>query len=395
MSGRTTLLYVVCSPRRCVGKTLVSRLIAEFFAIDGRPVAAFDLADEGPQLADYLPDVTTVADISDTIGQMAFFDRLIADKNGANIIDVSHRAYKNFFTVVQEIGFFEEIHRRSIEPVILFILDRDLKSGEAFASLKQGFNEASILPVRNQVAATRPGRAASDASAFPVSLEIPELSFSLRALVDQPDFSFSQYWQTPPADVPPATDDELRNWMERVFSQLWELELCIAREETLAQLAAAPPPRTIRHRPPPARHAQPPGGRSRRAAEPAATERRSIISSQEDLETNTPEEVLQYASKGKPRIAGDPMDRSGHAIVALLQRAAELTNDEWGRARSEADALSHQLQAAEDRINQLESQVEDFQDRAVRAESWLQSIQREIEETLIAPTAPTRSKSRT
>jgi hypothetical protein len=395
MSGRTTLLYVVCSPRRCVGKTLVSRLIAEFFAIDGRPVAAFDLADEGPQLADYLPDVTTVADISDTIGQMAFFDRLIADKNGANIIDVSHRAYKNFFTVVQEIGFFEEIHRRSIEPVILFILDRDLKSGEAFASLKQGFNEASILPVRNQVAARRPGRAASDASAFPVSLEIPELSFSLRALVDQPDFSFSQYWQTPPADVPPATDDELRNWMERVFSQLWELELCIAREETLAQLAAATPPRTIRHRPPPARHAQPPGGRSRRAAEPAAPERRSIISSQEDLETDTPEEVLQYASKGKPRIEGDPMDRSGHAIVALLQKAAELTNDEWGRARSEADALSHQLQAAEDRINQLESQVEDFQDRAVRAESWLQSIQREIEETLIAPTAPTRSKSRT
>jgi len=88
------------------------------------------------------------------------------------------------------------------------------------------------------------------------------------------------------------------------------------------------------------------------------------------------------------------MDRSGHAIVALLQKAAELSNDEWDRARSEADELSHQLRAAEDRINQLESQVEDFQDRAVRAETWLQSIQREIEETLIAPPAPTRSKSR-
>ena len=47
------------------------------------PVAAFDLADEGPQLADYLPGITTIADISDTRGQMAFFDRLIADDVGA------------------------------------------------------------------------------------------------------------------------------------------------------------------------------------------------------------------------------------------------------------------------------------------------------------------------
>jgi hypothetical protein len=57
-------------------------------------VAAFDLADEGPQLADYLPDITTVADIGDTRGQMAFFDRLIAADVGARIIDLSHRASK-------------------------------------------------------------------------------------------------------------------------------------------------------------------------------------------------------------------------------------------------------------------------------------------------------------
>ena len=87
------------------------------------------------------------------------------------------------------------------------------------------------------------------------------------------------------------------------------------------------------------------------------------------------------------------MDRSGHAIVALLQRAADLSNDEWDRARTQADALSQQLQAAEDRINQLETEVEDFQDRADRAEMWLQSVKKEIEKTLTAPTA-TRSKSR-
>jgi hypothetical protein len=45
---KTTPLYVICSPQRSVGKTLLARLLAEFYLIDGRPVAAFDLADEGP-----------------------------------------------------------------------------------------------------------------------------------------------------------------------------------------------------------------------------------------------------------------------------------------------------------------------------------------------------------
>jgi hypothetical protein len=38
--------------------------------------------------------------------------------------------------------------------------------------------------------------------------------------------------------------------------------------------------------------------------------------------------------------------------------------------------------------------VEDFQDRAVRAETWLQSIQREIKQSFIAPPTSPRSKSR-
>jgi hypothetical protein len=80
MSGKTTPLYVVCSTRRRGGKTLVSRLLTEFYVLGHRPVAAFDLCDEGPQLADYLPKFTTIADINDIRGQMAFFERLIAHR---------------------------------------------------------------------------------------------------------------------------------------------------------------------------------------------------------------------------------------------------------------------------------------------------------------------------
>jgi len=50
-----------------------------------------------------------------------------------------------------------------------------------------------------------------------------------------------------------------------------------------------------------------------------------------------------------------------------------------------AHKLSMELRAAEDRINQLESEAQLFRDRAARAEGWLETIQKEIEEKLIAP----------
>jgi hypothetical protein len=226
MTDTTTPLYVVCSPCRQVGKTLISRLLTEFYVVNDRPVAAFDLADEGPQLADYLPDITTVADISDTRGQMAFFDRLLADDVGARIIDLDRRAFKNFFTVVQEIRFFDEARHRSIEPLILFIIDPDPKSATAYAVLRHELAQASLLPVRNQIEA-----AAIDAPAkvniAPSSLDIPLLGLPLRALMDRQSFSFSRFWRASPADLPVSLTDELSRWIGRIFFQFHALELVL------------------------------------------------------------------------------------------------------------------------------------------------------------------------
>jgi chromosome segregation ATPase len=44
-----------------------------------------------------------------------------------------------------------------------------------------------------------------------------------------------------------------------------------------------------------------------------------------------------------------------------------------------------ELRAAEERITQLEAEVEHLRDRATRAERWLETIKREIEGKLIVP----------
>ena len=351
MTSKTTPLYVVCSPCRCVGKTLVSRLLTEFYVAKGRPVAAFDLADEGPQLNDYLPGFATIANIGDIRSQMALFDRLVADRDTPTVIDVSHRAFTNFFTVVHEISFFEEARRRSIEPRILFITNPN--ATKACARLTREFTQSLLLPVYNQIEASASAHCvvSPNASTPPSSLDIPLLSPSLRALIDQPFFSFSQFWWTVAAGLPQEVDVPLRSWLECIFSQLQHLEYSIGYE-----IRSTP---IIVH------------GSER----PHAIDRRRPI--------DVPVRVLKCAPKQERRI-DESMDLFGNAIIAMLQKAAELSSNEWATTTTLAINLSHQLRVTEDRIKKLHSEIEHFEHRAVRAEAWIQWFQRELRHKLIA-----------
>jgi hypothetical protein len=87
--------------------------------------------------------------------------------------------------------------------------------------------------------------------------------------------------------------------------------------------------------------------------------------------------------EGSPRSGGDSLDQSGQAIVVLVQQAANLSNETCDRANELAGKLSLQLHVAEERINQLQAAIEQAQDRAARAEKWLTRICHEIEEKLI------------
>jgi exonuclease VII small subunit len=96
---------------------------------------------------------------------------------------------------------------------------------------------------------------------------------------------------------------------------------------------------------------------------------------------NCPQFIFEQGQP--PRSDGDPLDQSGQAIVALLQQAATLSNESCDRAMGLARKLSLQLHAAEGRIDQLQAGIKQCQDRAERAEKWLNRIYQEIEEKLI------------
>jgi len=387
MSGKTTPLYVVCSPRRCGGKTLVSRLLAEFYVLGDRRVAAFDLCDEGPQLADYLPQITRITDISDVRDQMAFFDRLI-EYGGAQIIDLDHRLFQNFFTIVQKIGFFEEARGRSIAPLILFVIDMHPKSPELCATIRRWFPEASLLPVRNVargIAIPAPDTLPKDCPSR-ASLDVPFVRLSLRTLIDSPNFSFSEFWRSKPTNLPDALDHELWDWVAGVFFQFRDIELSLGCEDTWTQIAASAPRRVLQG------DAQPVSS-VRGNPESAGITQDAI---------RVPEEVSKFAPKKVRR--DSRIDQSSHQVVgSKVRKSASIAQDTSGvpedmrkfarkkvrggapMDRSGDDLMTmlqkttFDLKTAEERISALEIAIKQWQDRAAQAETQLlKNIQDQI-----------------
>ena len=105
--------------------------------------------------------------------------------------------------------------------------------------------------------------------------------------------------------------------------------------------------------------------------------------------------IIPFAPNREPRDDSDPTDRSGQAIIALLQQAAETANANCDRAMDLAHKLSMQLRAAEERIQELETDVRHYHDRAQRAEKWLARIYKDIEEKFFEHKPPNgRSEQR-
>lgn len=220
-------MFIVCSPLPRVGKTLIAQLLVEFFAADGRPVAAFDLNPDGYALAAQVPEHATVANILGTKGQMALFDQLIIADETAKVVDVGYGCFEQFFAVMADIGFIAEARRRAIAPVLLFLAEPDHRSTRAYAKLRERFPELSLVPVLNAGTASEArsrGGAKADFTGIP--LYIPALSPGLRAAVAQVGFS-SALADYETADM----RSELLAWVRRIFLQFRELELRLLLED--------------------------------------------------------------------------------------------------------------------------------------------------------------------
>jgi cell fate (sporulation/competence/biofilm development) regulator YmcA (YheA/YmcA/DUF963 family) len=96
--------------------------------------------------------------------------------------------------------------------------------------------------------------------------------------------------------------------------------------------------------------------------------------------------AIQSESVAQERAAtsdDDQLESAGQAILKLLHKAAGATEANSRQALATAQKLASQLRAAEDRIAELEAEVQHYRGKSERAEDWLHKISAEIEDRLL------------
>jgi hypothetical protein len=217
---RRTPIYIVCSPRPIVGKTLIARLLSEFLLLQHGTMTAFDINLKEPSRLDYLPDITETAEIDDTFGKMALMDRLIMDDGVPKVIDLGYHAFDEFFKMSAEIGFMKEAAVRSVAPVVLFVADTDRVSARGYVALSEQIPTTALVTIDNEYVVR---------GEMPASLglgrviRVAALPLFLKTYVDRLTFSFTDYLRSEK-----DSSTELHQWIRRNYVNFRELELSLS-----------------------------------------------------------------------------------------------------------------------------------------------------------------------
>ncbi len=219
-----TPVYIICSPRPLVGKTLLARLLSEFLLLKDGIVSSFDINLKEPSLLEYLPRITETADVVDTFGKMQLMDRLIVHDGVAKVIDLGFHAFDEFFKMTHQIGFLKEAARRGVAPVVLFVADTDRVSARSYPTLQEYFPAKALITIDNEHVVR--GELPTAMAAGRV-LRISALPSFLKTYIDRVSFSFTDYLRNER-----NSSTELHQWIRRNYTSFRELELSLLPQQS-------------------------------------------------------------------------------------------------------------------------------------------------------------------
>jgi hypothetical protein len=217
-----TPVYIICSPRPQVGKTLIARQLSEFLRLQRGDVLAFDVNQKEPSLVDYLPRLTETAAIDDTFGKMALMDRLVVNDGLAKVIDLGYHAFDEFFGMIAEIGFVKESTRSDVAPVVLFMADSDRVSARGYETLRATLPSHALITVDNEFVLRG---YLPEIYVHSEVIRIAALPPFFKSSIDRVTFSFTNYLRTEK-----DTSTELHQWIRNNYFNFREIERQLAQQ---------------------------------------------------------------------------------------------------------------------------------------------------------------------
>lgn len=230
--------YIIASLHGRTGKTLLSRLLADHAILSGQQPEIFDTDFVERKLAACFPARAVVIDLDRVPDQMKLFDTLTAPAAVPRIVDLTHRGFRKFFKLMQEIGYVAEARAREIEPVIVYICDREVESYEQGRLLRDHFRDCHFIVVENALLG-KPDRQVQQSDhyrslmAHDLNLYMPLLDPMFAGVIDDPKLSLSEFMSETPVERPLGelslaylsleARASIRAWLKEMFGEVRRL----------------------------------------------------------------------------------------------------------------------------------------------------------------------------
>jgi hypothetical protein len=254
MMSETSFAAIITSLHARTGKTLLARVLAEYFILSGVRPLLFDTDTAECRLCASFPHDTLVVDPSQVPDQMTLFDTMALTTPEARVVDVTHQSFRKVFKVMQDVDFIAEARALQVEPAIFYIADRNADSYAEALQLRARFAGVPFVAVDNPYLGQpsdviRKSEAYQSFMAHELRLTIPPLEPVVAHALADPQFSLSDFMRQPvalgEATLQPDTNPldaraALRPWLMRMFKDIHRISRVVtSRKEREAAAAAA------------------------------------------------------------------------------------------------------------------------------------------------------------
>src|SRR5262245_6053000 len=204
MMPQTSFAAIVASLHARTGKTLLARVLAEYFILSGRRPVLFDTDTAECRLCASFPHDTLVVDPNQVPDQMTLFDTMALTTPEARVVDVTHQSFRKVFKVMQDIDFIAEARALQVEPAIFYIADRHADSYAEALQLRGRFAGVPFVAVDNPYLGQpsdviRKSDAYQSFLAHELRLTMPPLEPAAAHALTDPEFSLSDFMRQPVA----------------------------------------------------------------------------------------------------------------------------------------------------------------------------------------------------
>jgi hypothetical protein len=233
VAPRPSLAAIVASLHGRTGKTLLARVLADYFVLAGNGLLLFETNTTERTLHGWFPYDTVVADLMETRDQMILFDTLAAHSPASRVVDVSHYGFRRFFKLMEDCCFAAEARLHKVEPIIFYIGDRNPDAYEEGRLLRDRFGDCMFVLVENAFVGpvkelTRRSAGYRAFETHDLCMAIPPLDLAIADRIDDPQVSLSEIISRPlsratgeyPADLTFEEQSEIRRWLLALFRDI-------------------------------------------------------------------------------------------------------------------------------------------------------------------------------